>query len=346
MKLGNREVGEHKPVFIICEGGVTNYGQIELAQRQIDSAVTANADAIKFQAWKTEHLVSKKTSDRLNKERQFDWFKRLKEKELSYQEIVSLHEYANRKGIVAFATPHDDSAIDLLNNEIEVPLFKVGSGEANNYEFLKKVGNCEKPVLISFGFQNDKEIVKAVDVLDKAGAPEVIALHCVSLYPTPYHYAQLKRIEHLRKLLNIPIGISDHSVGWHVALAAVSLGICVVEKHLTFDKSDPRSQDNPGALLPEEFKIFVTQIRDVEKGMIDVSEEERNQVLTNARQSLGQCIVAAQDIDQGTKLSTNMMALKRPGLDGLPPSEFPRLIGKKVNKLIRQDEQILLDHLQ
>mgnify|MGYP001477944194 CR=1 FL=1 len=158
MKLGDREVGEHKPVFIICEGGVTNYGQIELAQRQIDSAVTAHADAIKFQAWKTEHLVSKKTSDRLNKERQFDWFKRLKEKELSYQEIVRLHEYANKKGIVAFATPHDDSAIDLLNNEIEVPLFKVGSGEANNYEFLKKIGNCEKHVLISFGFQNDKEI--------------------------------------------------------------------------------------------------------------------------------------------------------------------------------------------
>ena len=346
MKLGTKEIGENKPVFIICEGGVTNYGQLELAKKQINFAVAANADAIKFQAWKTENLVSKKTSDRLKKELKFDWFQRLKEKEFSYEELTIVHNYANEKGIIVFSTPHDDTAIEFLNTELEVPIFKVGSGEAHNYEFLKKIGKCKKPVIISFGFQNDKEIIKAIEVLDNAGAPEIIALHCVSLYPTPYEYAQLKKIEHLRKLLDIPIGISDHSVGWHIPLAAISLGICVIEKHLTFDKTDPKSLDNPGALLPEEFKIFVEQARDIEKGLRVIHEQEHSQIFKKAREWLGQCIVANQDMPKGTIITENLIAFKRPGLDGLPPAELPKVVGKKVKNFIEKDEQIQLENLE
>jgi len=346
MKIANREIGENKPIFMICEGGVTNYGQMDLAKKQIDSAIAANADAIKFQAWKTENLVSRKSSDRLKKELKFDWFQRLKEKEFSYEELTSIHKYASEKGIFVFSTPHDDSAIELLDSVLDVPLFKVGSGEAHNYAFLKKIGQCKKPVLISFGFQNDKEIIEAIEVLQKAGAPDIIALHCVSLYPTPYEYAQLKKIEHLRELLDIPIGISDHSIGWHIPLAAVSLGICVIEKHLTFDKNDPKSLDNPGALLPDEFKVFIEQVRDVEKGMRVIPEQEHMELFAKARHWLGQCIVAGKDIPQGTILTEDDIAFKRPSLDGLPPSELEKIVGMKVKEPIEKDEQIQLENLE
>lgn len=345
MKLGLTEIGENKPVSLICEGGVTNYGQLDLGKLQIEAALEAGADFIKFQAWKTEELVSRKTSDRLKKELKFNWFERLREKEYSFDDLETLFEYARQKGLQVFATPHDLIALEFLDKKLNQEVFKIGSGEAHNYEFLKAVGNCKKPVLISFGFQTDEEILHAVDVLSNAGAPEIIALHCVSLYPTPYEHAQLRRIEHLRKLLGIPIGLSDHSIGWHIPLASIPFGVCVIEKHLTFDKTDPRSLDNPGALLPDEFKLFVGQVRHIEKGLRHVSENERLGALEKARQSLGQSLVAAQDIQAGTTITAGMVAFKRPGLNGLPPSAISQIIGRKVTHLIEKDEQIILEKL-
>lgn len=345
MKFGNREIGEGKGVFIICEGGVTNYGQIELAKKQVDAAIDAKADCIKFQAWKTEELVSQKVAIRLQAELKFNWFERLKEKEFSFKEIVALFLYAREKRMPIFATPHDEKALEFLATELNPEIFKVGSGVAHNYPFLRAVGRQKKPVIISFGFQNDREILQAVETLYHSGTPEIIALHCVSLYPTPYEYAQLKRIEHLQELLKIPIGLSDHSVGWHMPLAAVAKGACIVEKHLTFDKNDPRSLDNPGALLPEEFKLFVQQARDVEKGLKFIPANEREKVLKKARDWLGQCLVAKENIPTGIPITEEMISFKRPGLNGLPPSALPKIIGKKVKKPIDRDEQILLGNL-
>ncbi len=346
MRIGNKEIGIGKPVYIICEGGVTNYGQFNLGKQQVDVAVDAQTDCIKFQAWKTEELVSRRIADRLQSELKFNWFQRLKEKEFAFEEIKSLFEYAKERGITVFATPHDEIALEFLVSELKQEVLKVGSGEAHNFKFLAAVGKRKKPVIISFGFQTDSEIVKAVETLTKAGAPEVIALHCVSLYPTPYEFGQLKRIEHLQKLLNIPIGISDHSVGWHIPLAAVALGACVVEKHLTFDKTDPRSLDNPSALLPEEFKTFVGQIRDLEKALVNNPSEKQRQDLKKARDWLGQCLVAKQDISVGTVLTEDLILFKRPGLNGLPPSALPEVLGRKLKTLIARDDQILFENLE
>jgi N,N'-diacetyllegionaminate synthase len=346
MKIGNREVGPGHPVYVICEGGVTNYGQLDLGKKQVDAAVAASADCIKFQAWKTEELVSRKVADRLQAELKFNWFQRLKEKEYSFDEITALFKYATERGITVFATPHDEIAIEFLASQLGQGIFKVGSGEAHNFQFLKAIGRLKKPVIISFGFQTDGEIVQAVDTLKGAGASEIIALHCVSLYPTPYEYGQLKRIEHLQKLLDIPVGVSDHSVGWHVPLAAVALGACVVEKHLTFDKADPRSLDNPGALLPDEFKTFVRQIREIEQALKVLPAEEVGNALKKARDWLGQALVARRPIPAGTALSEELIGYKRPGLGGLPPSALPLVLGKRLKKALDEDEQILAEHLE
>ena len=346
VKLFDKEVGEGKPVYIICEGGVTNYGELELAKRQVDAAYEARVDVIKFQVTITENLISRTVAKRLEKEMGYDWFGRVKYKELSFEKVRTLAEYVNTGGFSFFATAHDEEALAFLDKELNQPFFKIGSGEAHNYDFLRNVGRLRKPVIISFGLQSDIEIIRAVDTLREAGASEIIALHCTTEYPTPYEHIDLSRIQHLRRLLEVPVGISDHSVGWHVVLAAVGLGACVVEKHLTFGKNDSRSLDNAGALLPEEFRHMVSQIRDVEKARRPISEALRLESLRASRDWAGQSIVAARDFLAGERISPNMVHFKRPARGGLPPEMLDTLVGRKTKKAIPQDEQILLEDLE
>ena len=205
--IGKRKIGPGYPVFIICEAGVTNYGNFNLAKKQIDVAVAAGADAVKFQLWRTENLVSKKVAQRLEKKLGYNWFERLKYKELSQNEIKRLAMYAKRKGIMFFATPHDYESVDYLVHTIHVPVLKVGSGESHNYEFLRKVGSTKKPVIISFGMQSDFEIKKAISVLKNSGAPAILPMHCITMYPAPYGMANLPRMSVMQKLLKLLVTI-------------------------------------------------------------------------------------------------------------------------------------------
>lgn len=344
--MGDRKVGFGQPCFVICEGGVTSYGQIDLAKKQSAAAFEAKSDIVKFQLTKTEKLVSRKVSQRLEKELGYNWFDRMKYKEFSFEQMREIFDYSKKLGIDVFATAHDDESLEYLDKGLKQKFFKVGSGEAHNFEFLKNVGNRGKPVMISFGIQTDKEVLKAVETLRREGIKDIVALHCVSIYPTPYKNANLKRMGHLKKLLGVPVGISDHSVGWHLPLAAVAMGACVVEKHLTFDKTDPRSLDNPGALLPEEFKLMVSQIRDMELGLTRFSETERIKTLEKGRDWAGQSMVANRGIPAGAVLRKDMIDFKRPGKGGLPPAFIDKVLGKRVKKNIEEDEQILMKDLE
>jgi N-acetylneuraminate synthase/N,N'-diacetyllegionaminate synthase len=346
VKLGKKLVGKGEPTFIIVEGGVTNYGSFSLAKKQANAAVRAKGNSVKFQAWKTENLVSKKASTNLAKELGYDWFKRLKEREMTFSNLYKLKRYCDKKGIIFFATPHDEESLDFLDKKLKVPFFKIGSGESNNYDFLERIGSKKKPVIISFGLQSDKEAKKAVNTLFSAGAKGVIALHCTTAYPTPYGIVDLKRIERLKKLLKVPVGISDHTVGWHVPLAAVSLGASVIEKHITFDKSDPRSLDNPGALLPDEFKLMISQIRDIEKAMIPIAEKNKTRLLKKSRDWALQSIVTEKNIPKDTVITRKMLSFKRPGKGGILPKDIRKVLGKKSKILIEKDTQILLRYLR
>lgn len=258
----------------------------------------------------------------------------------------ALAAYVRTGGFPFFATAHDEEALDFLDNELNQPFFKIGSGEAHNYEFLRDVARRGKPVIISFGLQSDMEIVRAIDTLREAGATEIIALHCTTEYPTPYEHIDLSRMQHLKRLLQVPVGISDHSAGWHVVLAAVGLGACVVEKHLTFGKNDPRSLDNAGALLPEEFRHMVSQIRDVEKARCPIPEALRLESLRTSRDWAGQSIVAARDLFEGEKLSRALFRFKRPSRGGLPAGAVESILGKKIKRHIPADEQILWEDVE
>lgn len=341
----DKEVGPEKPVVVILEGGVTNYGELELAKRQVDAAYEAGADFVKFQVTVTENLISKKVAKRLEKEMGYDWFARVKYKEFSFDEARELARYVATGGMPFFATAHDEEALDFLDKELNQPFFKVGSGESHNLDFLKDVGSRGKPVIISFGLQSDGEVVKAVETLKKAGAPGIIALHCTTIYPTPYEIVDLTRMDHLRDLLGVPVGISDHSLGSHIVLAAVARRACLVEKHLTFGKHDPRSLDNPGALYPDEFRTMVNQIRDIEKALKPVAEAERMKMLEKGRDWAGQSIVAKRDIKAGEIIGREMITFKRPAKGGLGPERLAEVLGKKAKKEIPEDEQVQLQNL-
>jgi sialic acid synthase SpsE len=167
----------------------------------------------------------------------------------------------------------------------------------------------------------------------------------VSVYPTPWELARLERIPRLQELLGVPVGISDHSVGWHVPLAAVAIGAQAIEKHLTFDKADPRSLDNPGALEPNEFIEMVRQVRAVESALRPVPEETYREALSAAADWALQAIVAARDLEAGRRLSEDDLAFKRPLRGGIPASEVGSVVGRTLRRAVPGDEQIAPDDL-
>ncbi|MBI1975614.1 MAG: N-acetylneuraminate synthase family protein [Candidatus Vogelbacteria bacterium] len=346
VRIFNKKIGPNEPVYIIAEAGVTNYGDVEIAKRQANAAIAARADAIKYQFTKTELIVSRFAAKKHEKELGYDWYRRMKYKELSNEDISHLKEYVSLRGggaIDWFASPHDEVALEYLAYELECPVIKIGSGESHNIDFLKKVAKTGKTVIVSFGLQTDKEAIKAVKTLQDGGADGVIAMHCTTLYPTPYELVDLHRMKHLEKILSIPVGFSDHSVGDHVLLAAVALGAPIIEKHLTFDKNDPRSLDNPGALTPAEWNDFVRKVRELEKSSAVIPEKRRQEMLVSGRNWAGQSIVAATALEKGMTLSRDMLLLKRPFKGGIGPEYISKIVGKKLKRALEEDEQVQLE---
>lgn len=327
-------------VFVVMEAGVAALGDAQLARAQVDAAVEAGADAVKFQAWRTESLVSRRVAAEGAEQLGYDWFERMKSRELSFDELRMLQAYAAERGIQFFATPHDEDGLDFLV-EIDVPLLKVGSGEAANLPFLRRLGASGKPVMIAFGLQTDEEAQRAVATLRDAGAPEVVVLHTTSLYPTPAALASLDRLGRLRDLLGVPVGISDHTVGWHVPLAAVALGARAIEKHHTFDKADPRSLDNAGALEAGEWREMVRQVREVEAALRPADPAQLEAALGTSRAWAEQAIVAARPLEAGSVLELADLAFKRPRHGGLPPSAVDQVVGRTLRRAVEADEQIL-----
>jgi N,N'-diacetyllegionaminate synthase len=326
-------------VFVVAEAGVSNYGDPELAHRQVDAAADARADAVKFQAWRTEELVSRSTE--LGRR----WHERMASRELPPESFAELKAHAEERGLVFFASAHDASSVGFLVEEVGVPLLKVGSGEASNWEFLRVVGAAARPVLIAFGLQSDDDARRAVDVLREAGAPEVTALHTVTIYPTPARLAGLERMTRLAASLDVPVGYSDHTVGRHVALAAVGLGARAIEKHLTFDKADERSLDNAGALEPDEWVEFVREVRELETALPAPAAEELDEARASFRDWALQAVVAARDLEAGAELARDDVAAKRPLGDGIAAGDLESVVGRRLRRAVAADEPIRLADL-
>lgn len=319
-----REIGPGQPCFIVAEAGVNHNGDIATARQLVGVAAQAGADAVKFQTFDADRLVTvnaPKAAYQLQatgaEETQRDMLRRL---ELSVSAHRELMTCCGEKGILFLSTPFDEESADLLES-LGVEAFKIPSGEITNLSFLAHVARKGRPMIISTGMATLEEVRAAVETVRGA---EIVLLHCVSSYPAEPADANLRAMETLRREFDVPVGFSDHTSGIEVSLASVVLGACMVEKHFTMDRSLP-GPDHRASLEPAELTTLVQGIRNVESalghGRKEPAASEANTAAV-ARKSL----VAARDIEAGTRLTAELLDCKRPGT-GLSPALRDSVVG-------------------
>ncbi len=332
--IDGREIGEGHPAYIIAEAGVAHFGSLDKAMSLVDMAVQAGSDAIKFQIFKTEALISKESSE---------WRKRLRSRELPFESFSKIQRYCMEKGITFFATAHDETGLKFLN-KMDVPAYKVGSGEVSNWPFLKKIGSLGKPVIFSTGMYTLEQVDEAFKYLTSNGNQDIAVLHCVTNYPVSPEKANLRAIETLKNSFHAVTGYSDHTQGFHFPLAAVTMGAKIIEKHISLDFNVPDAQDWKVSCGKDDLKKMINQIRDIEKGLgtgrKDITSVEA-QSLAWARKSL----VTAVDIGSGDILTSDKITAKRPGT-GIAPSKMNEVLGKRVVVDLPYDAIIKWEHLK
>ena len=341
--IAGRKVGPGFPCLIVGEAGVNHNGSLEMAKRQVDEAVSAGADVVKFQCFKAEKLASSfapkadyQVSTTGSEESQLDMLRRL---ELSPGAQKELKSYCQELGVAFLSTPFDEGSVDFLE-ELGVLAFKIPSGEITNHAFLRHVAQKKKPMIVSTGMSSLGEGEAAVQTIKDAGNPQLILLHCVSNYPADPAQANLRAMETMRMAFNVPVGYSDHTMGITVALAAVALGACVIEKHFTLDRSLP-GPDHRASLQPDELAELVRGIRMVEASLGHGRKEPTMSEAATAavaRKSL----VAARNIAAGSPLTEQDITVKRPGT-GLPPSMLSHMLGRLAVKDIPADTLLALE---
>lgn len=321
VRIHDRQIGDERPVYIIAEAGVNHNGNLEMALQLVDVAKDSGADAVKFQTFEVDDLASASAPkaqyqvEQTNAdESQFEMLKKL---ELSFDDFRELQAYCGKRGITFLSTPFGPRSADLLEG-LGVPAFKIPSGEITNHPLLRHVAGKKRPMLMSTGMSTLAEIETAVQVVRAAGAVELALFHCVSCYPTRPEEANIRAIETMKNSFGVPVGFSDHTLGFHTAMAAVARGANLIEKHFTLDnKLD--GPDHASSLEPRELAEFVRQIRDVELSLgtgEKVPQERERDVRTVARRSL----FAVVDVPQGTLLRPEMLKALRPG-NGIAPTE-------------------------
>jgi len=329
-------------VFIIAEAGVNHNGSLETAKKMIDIAKSCGVDAVKFQTFKTEKLVSKFAKkaeyQKLNTEKDESQYQMIKKLELDRNAHHELFKYSKTKDITFLSTPFDLDSIDLLN-DLGLDTFKISSGDITNLPYLKKIGSLKKKIIMSSGMSDLKEVKDAVAILIKEGTAkkDITVLHCNTEYPTPYEDINLKAMLTLKNDLDVKIGYSDHSVGIEVPVAAVALGAEIIEKHFTLDKL-MEGPDHKASLDHKELKDMVVAIRNIEKAMGDGIKRPSRSELKNieiARKS----IVAVASIKKGDIFSDVNIGVKRPG-NGISPMKWEEVLGKKAKREFLEDELI------
>jgi len=340
IKISNRAVGEGEPCFIIAEAGVNHNGDLNMAKKLVELAREAGADAVKFQTFRAEEVVTKsaekaeyqKKTTSID-ESQYEMLKRL---ELSEEAHFELKSHADKQGIVFLSTPYDEQSIDLLVR-LGVPALKISSADITNHPLLSYVAIKNIPIILSTGMSTLGEIEEAVETLINAGNMQLILLHCNFNYPARMDDINLRVMTTLKQTFGLLIGYSDHTTGIEVPLAAVALGADVIEKHFTLDRHLP-GPDQLSSIEPTELKDMVTGIRNIERALGSPVKRISGEEAQN-REICRRSIVAATDIPQGTVITNDMLATKRPGT-GILPKYTRDLVGRKATCNIAKDDLI------
>lgn len=329
-------------VFIIAEAGVNHNGSIDTAKKLIDVASISGADAVKFQTFKPDLVISKNAQkadyQKLNTDVNESQYEMIKKLELDLEAHKDLILYCNSKNIMFLSTPFDHESIDLLH-KLGLEIFKIPSGEITNLPYLRHVGSLNKKIILSTGMADIDEIKEALDILIKAGTKKqnIVILHANTQYPTPMEDVNLKAMLTIGKTFDVAFGYSDHTLGIEVDIAAVAMGAGCIEKHFTLD-SNMKGPDHKSSLEPYELKAMVKAIRNIEIALGNNKKVASKSEMSN-KKIIRKSIVAKVRIKKGDILSANNLAIKRPG-SGISPMRWDDIIGTFATKDYVEDELI------
>lgn len=334
ISIAGTAIGIGAPVYIIAEAGVAHFGDPGKAAALVDLAAEAGANAFKTQAYTTNVLISPRLPE---------WRERLRTKEVSFEFIARMKERCDRHGLTFMCTAHDRSVVPWLL-ELQVPAFKVGSGERGNLPFLRELAAHGKPMILSTGMYEEHHLREAISALSQAGLRQLALLHCVTSYPTPLDQVNLRAMDRMRDLFPGPIGYSDHTSDHRAVLAAVARGASIIEKHITLDFDVPNAQDWKVSCGPDDLATFVKAIREVEVmlGRPDVTVQECEQPALNwALKSL----VATRPLPAGTVIESSHLDAMRPG-DGLPPAMLQSVLGRRLKHSLGEGDPVRWNDLE
>lgn len=329
-------------IQIIAEAGVNHNGDFNLALKLADAAKAAGADIVKYQTFQSEELASryadkagyqKETTDA--GEGQLSMLKKLT---LQPEEYRALKRRCDRLGIAFLSTPFDLPSIRFLD-AVDMPFWKIPSGEVTNLPYLLAIARTKKPVVMSTGMCEMEEIQAAMDVLRANGTPRITLLHCNTEYPTPYEDVNLRAMEAMRKRFGVEVGYSDHTPGIEVPIAAAAMGAVIIEKHFTLDRN-MEGPDHRASLEPDELTAMVAAVRHIEAALgsgektVSPSEAKNREI---ARKSL----VARRDIARGEAFTEENLTAKRPG-GGVSPMRWFEVLGARAKRDFPEDTLIEL----
>jgi sialic acid synthase SpsE len=342
-RIGDRMVGPGHPTYVIAEAGANHNRDLDVAHRLIDAAAEAGADAVKFQTYSGATLYSSKTP-------RFKYLEPVTDKQpaelledisLPREWQPELAEYARARGLHFFSTPFDFDAVAELDR-LDVPVLKIASFELGDLPLIRRAAETGRPLILSTGMAVLGEIEEALGAAVAAGATAVGLMQCTSVYPAPAERINLRAMATMERAFGVPVGLSDHSLGTPVAIAAGALGAAFVEKHYTLDRTMV-GPDHPFALEPGELTEMVAGIRAAQAALGNgrkegPSPEEREEMYTLGRRSL----IATRDLPAGTVLESDMITVKRPGF-GIPPKHLELVVGRPLKVAVEEDDILTWD---
>lgn len=330
-------------VYIIAEAGVNHNGRLDLALKLCDAAKAAGVDAVKFQTWKTELIITKGTKKAEYQEKNLnnddDQFTMLKKLELSYDNFQIVKQHCDEIGIQFLSTADETESLDFLVN-LGMPFIKLGSGDITNIPYLRSVAKYGMPVILSTGMANLAQVAIAYDTLQEAGVKDISILHCTTNYPCPKDEVNLRAMQTMKDAFKCKVGYSDHTMGTEIPIAAVAMGAEIIEKHFTLDRN-MEGPDHKASLEPHELKYMVDCIRNIEVALGDgikkpnASEVEISKVVLKS-------IVAKSPVKKGDTLTPDNLAIKRAG-SGIPATYWDIIIGTKALRDFDIDEPITIE---
>lgn len=340
VKLFEKSVGDGFPCYVVAEIGGA-FSNLEEAKRLIDSAKELGIHAVKFQTLEAETITTKNNFFDMEATGQTSQYEIFKHFELSKDLQKDVVNYANSISMPIFSAPSHIKDLEIME-ELDLPIYKIGSDLACHIPLLKKIAQFNKPIILSTGMCNLEEVRQSVNAIKNQGNEKVILMHCVSNYPSKMEELNLKVIDTMKKEFDLPVGFSDHTVGLLGTLTSVALGANIVERHFK-DPRNPSGPDDVHSLSKQEFSNLIYSIKGIEKsfgsGIKSPVVSEQKHLLTN-RVS----IIAMHKIPSNTIITEEMIDIRRPGT-GIQPVHYSEIIGKKTCQVIEKEQPILWDFL-